>query len=507
MRRLWIKCLRAKIKNPVSLLFMSVVVIAAQTASCSSRPLTSSPSSDEIVAQKVEAQTSEKVPFLNSERSDRNRSETKLRSDNKSKINVPLAGSGGINALEHRKKPVVVMISIDGFRADYLTQFKPPHLRAIASTGIRSVGMESSFPSSTFPNHITLVSGRFPGHHGIVGNSFYDERRSETYSMRNAENVADGSWYLTDTTWTVAERHGMVSAAYFWVGSEAKIAGLSPTYSLPYDMSIPNDVRVSKVLEWLSMSEEKRPHLIHLYFSDVDSMGHKFGTDSAEVRKAVLDIDHQIGRLFGAAARSDLPVNFVIVSDHGMQNLDEERVIDVGTITDLADLNPQERGAYMMLYSNDETKIEAAFSDLKKSEKNFKVYRRSEVPKKFAFNHPDRVGDLVVIADIPYYLIDRVTPDRNPLSNMAAHGWDPSHKAMHALFIAQGPQIASGQVVPVFQNIHVYPFVMSILGLPTGAEQGAPPIDGLLSVLKPYRADRRLAGTDDSETPIHDDND
>ncbi len=487
---LGIERLGLKIKNRISWLVITALIVGAETASCSSPPLSQSTSAENGIGQ-TKVQLNEEKSLSNSQDSGQARTEPAVQ--------MSFAGSGGINAPEHRKKPVVVMISIDGFRADYLDKFNPPHLRALATAGIRASGMQASFPSSTFPNHVTLASGRFPGHHGIVSNSFYDKRRREIFSMRDIEKVQDETWYQTDMTWTVAERHHMVSASFFWVGSEAKIAGLPPTYSLPYDQSIPNDVRVSKVLEWLAMAEDRRPHLIHLYFADVDSMGHKYGTDSKEVRQAVLSIDHQIGRLFGAAARSSLPVNFVIVSDHGMQNLDPTKVIEVGALTDIKDLNPQERGALMMLYSEEESRIEKAYSDLKKAEQNFKVYRRSEIPRRFAFNHPDRVGDLVLIADLPYHLTDRITPDRPPLSNVAGHGWDPANPAMHALFIAQGPQIFSGKIVPVFQNIHVYPFVMSILGLPTGAAKGEPPVDGSLDVLKPYLNMRRLATTSEAD--------
>ncbi len=394
-------------------------------------------------------------------------------------VTVALATSGGTNSAEHLQKPTVLMISIDGFRFDYIEKFGAPHLAEIAASGVRAESMKPSFPSLTFPNHITLMTGRYPGNHGIVGNSFYDKVRKEKYSIGIGKTVRDGTWYLADALWTIAERAGMVTGIYFWVGSESKIGGVDPTYFMPYSDDTPNEDRVAKVEEWLSLPDESRPHLVGLYFSDVDSAGHKFGTDSEQTKEAVLTIDNFVGRLDRFITDRNLNVNMIVVSDHGMQNLDTNKVVELGRITDLSKFTWGDKGAVVNLYSDDDALVAKAYEDLKASEAHYRVYRRGELPVEFKYDHASRVGDIVLVAEMPYYLLDQITPEKPLKLNKATHGWDPSNQSMHALFIAKGPQFKSGLVIPTFDNVNVFPLVLDILDLSATA-----PHDGNAEVLK-----------------------
>ena len=122
----------------------------------------------------------------------------------------------GTNRTEHLDAPYVILISLDGFRADYLDRFQLPTLQRLMRRGTRAKSMIPVFPSLTFPNHYSLVTGLFPDRHGIVGNSFYDPARRQKYSMDNADAVRDGSWYSGEPIWVTAESQGMVAACYFW---------------------------------------------------------------------------------------------------------------------------------------------------------------------------------------------------------------------------------------------------------------------------------------------------
>src|SRR5687767_8370331 len=184
---------------------------------------------------------------------------------------APAHGSGGINRAEHLAKPSLVLLSFDGFRADYLNRFDLPNFRRFIARGTRADAMRPVFPSTTFPNHYSLVTGLHPGHHGIVENGFFDPARNAAYSFRNEATVTDGSWYGGEPIWVTAERQGMVAASFFWPGSEAAIKGVRPTSWNKYDGTIPNADRVATVLEWLRRPAEQRPHVITLYFSDVDA--------------------------------------------------------------------------------------------------------------------------------------------------------------------------------------------------------------------------------------------
>lgn len=384
------------------------------------------------------------------------------------------------NSPDKIKKPIVVLVSIDGFRPDYIEMYSPPNLIKIAQSGVRSVGMIPSFPSLTFPNHVSLITGLFPGHHGIVSNKFYDKNRKTFYSMSDPDTVNDSTWYSGETLWGRIQQSGMNSNVLFWVGSEAKIGGVHPNCFAQYMNGIPNEERVDKVIEWLSQDSSKIPHFVGLYFSVVDSKGHEFGPGSKEVGEAVLEIDGLMGKLNSFIEKSKLPINLILVSDHGMENINKQEPIIISDYTDTSKFKVGDRGAVMMMYADDPSITEKAYTDIKTNEKNFKIYRRVDVPAEFSFQDKDKVGDLVIIADPTYYIIDKTFSKVPPsaktnanaekpavpiINNKATHGWTFHNKNMQALFIAKGPQIKKLGLIGSFNNVDVYPFVLNILGL------------------------------------------
>ncbi len=385
------------------------------------------------------------------------------------------------NKPENINKPTVIMISIDGFRADYMQKIKPPFLSQLSKLGSYAPTMRPSFPTHTFPNHYTLVTGRVPGTHGIVSNKFFDKKRNEFYNFMETKSSNDGSWYSGEPLWNVAERNGMIAHSFHWVGSEANINNMTPTCYTVFDGNITPAQKVSAVINWLKLPAEKAPHFITLYFSNVDSAGHKYGPDSQEVKSSLFEIDQQIERLWKhARSKKNNNVNFVIVSDHGMKQLDPNNVIYLSQYTNIDEFTVGERGAVAMLYSIDTAKIQRAYLDLKKNESHYKVYLKDNLPTEYKLAHPDRVGDIVVIGDLGYYIIERSFTDK-PSLNAATHGWSYVNDEMKALFVAEGPQIAKKKLIPEFQNIDVYPFVMNILGMTTTV-----PFDGNPKTLLPY---------------------
>ena len=192
--------------------------------------------------------------------------------------------SGAIKDL----RPTVILISLDGFRYDYLEMYEPPNLRSMARDGVQARWMNPSFPSKTFPNHYTIATGLYPQDHGIVENNVFDKTFNATFTMGNREEVQSSRWWLGEPIWITAEKQGQKTAPFFWPGSEAEIAGTRPTYWKPYDGKMSNEARVDTILSWLDLPSGERPTLLSLYFSDVDSAGHDFSPESAETRNAVL---------------------------------------------------------------------------------------------------------------------------------------------------------------------------------------------------------------------------
>lgn len=381
------------------------------------------------------------------------------------------------------QKAYVVLVSYDGFRHDYVDRFDLPNFKKFIRSGASAAALVPSFPSLTFPNHYTLITGLYPGHHGIISNRFVDRPSGREYTMDDADAVTDAYFYRGLPLWQLAQKHGMITASYFWVGSEARIHGQLPTYSVPYDYRIPNAARVQKVLEWFSYPEERRPRFVSLYFSMTDHAGHLSGPNGQEVREAALEADSMLGLLMEGVVRTGLAINVIVVSDHGMHDMrtedrtfiDLERMIPKG----LDGVNVITSSTLSNLYISDSTRKEEIYRALSGKDGRFRIFYREQLPAKWNYLDSDRTGDLVVVAEPGYYVVS-AHRGKKESDTWGAHGFDPDvDEQMHGIFYASGPNIRGGARVSKFRNVHVYPFIARILGLPL------PVIDGDPAVLEP----------------------
>jgi predicted AlkP superfamily pyrophosphatase or phosphodiesterase len=385
----------------------------------------------------------------------------------------------GPNAPRQLSKPYVILVSLDGFRYDYAKRYHADHLLTLATQGASAPeGMLPAYPSITFPNHYTIVTGLYPEHHGIVANSFYDPARKEVYSYRDAMAVGDGTWYGGTPLWVLAEQQGMRSACFFWVGSEADIQGVRPTYYLKFDGKFPNGKRVDQVLAWLHLPSEQRPHFITLYFSNTDTAGHQYGPDSPEVVNAVHELDSEIGKLMDGIKESKLPVDLIVLADHGMVKVEGPPIR-----LDQSGLSPSWFAQIFdsILYAKSDDDAQKAYESLHGKSEKYLVYRRADVPGYLHFDSNPREGDPVVVPTGPYLITASDHGEDHPPVGM--HGYDATHMPeMKALFVAAGPDIRSGVALAPFENVNVYPLIAKILGLDiTNLKTG--PIDGKLNVL------------------------
>lgn len=382
---------------------------------------------------------------------------------------------GRANSKEQEAKPYVIMISIDGFRYDYAEKYQAKNLLKLSGEGVKATAMQPSYPSLTFPNHYTLVTGLYPAHHGLVDNSFYDRNRKQSYDMKNRDAVQDGTWYGGTPIWVLAEKQHMVSASYFWVGSESPIQNIRPTYSYRYQEKTGIDSRIQSVVNWLKLPEAQRPHLITFYFPEVDHAGHNYGPESAQVKEQVQFVDESIGKMVKAVSALNLPVNYIIVADHGMAAVDTVNLIQ---LKDLG-LRISWGGEKVMLYSDDTTQVNVAYAYYKSHEEHFRAYRKNEMPARWHYGTEDkynRIGDIVLVPD-PYYIFAQPTIKKQHAGH---HGFDNNLTDMNAVFMAWGPAFKAHQRIGTFANIHVYPLVAEILGLKIEA-----PVDGQLEILQP----------------------
>ena len=380
-------------------------------------------------------------------------------------------------------KPYVIMISADGFRYDYAKKYNAQNLLKFSNSGVQAKAMIPSYPSITFPNHWSLITGLYPSHHGLIDNFFYDYQRKEKYAMSNRANAEDGTWYGGIPLWSLAEKQGMISATLQWVGSGSDAGGIRPTYYYPYHEKFKPSEKVDKVINWLKLPEEKRPHFIALYFPEVDGAGHHFGPESKETETAVQLIDDAVGSLVQKVKDLGLKnINFVFVSDHGMIQVDGGNPLEIPEI-----LNDKNRFDYynsqtlLRVYVKNPKEVKAVFKELKANKTDdYDVYLDKKLPKYLHFATRDdkynRIGQILLIPKAP-----KVFLEKGQKTSAGKHGYDPKQvPEMKATFFAWGPAFKSNQVINEFENVNVYPLVAEILDLKINEK-----IDGKLKTLKP----------------------
>ena len=369
-----------------------------------------------------------------------------------------------VNAPEHRSKPYVVLISFDGMKPEYLQRIDLPNFQRVMQRGVRSVGMIPTFPSKTFPNHYSIVTGMRAETHGLVGNRFWDPARNAAYAMGDTSVVFDGTWYRGEPIWVTAAKQGMVAASFFWVASEANVGGVRPHYYKRYDGRVPNMTRVDTVLSWLALPGPARPHVVTMYFSETDGAGHDHGPLSPQVDTAAKNVDAALGRLLDGVARLPLrdSVYFVLVSDHGMSESHPRWYAALDTLIDMNGVRLGEAGTLANLYVQGGRDRAAVLRDsINRRMRHGRAYLRGDIPAHLHYNKDERVGDIVVVME-EHFQIGRA--DR-PAREGGAHGWDPTFPSMHAIFVASGPGIPADKVIPTFENIEIYPWLTELLGL------------------------------------------
>ncbi|MGB4858352.1 MAG: ectonucleotide pyrophosphatase/phosphodiesterase [Dokdonella sp.] len=375
----------------------------------------------------------------------------------------------------------LLLVSIDSFRPDYLERGLTPTLSAIAREGVRARWMQPSFPSQTFPNHYTLVTGKWPDHHGIVNNTMTDPAiPGVRFSSGNRGAVGDPRWWSQAVPlWVTAHEAGLRTATLFWPGSEAPNRGIRPDDWMKYDKQLSGVERVDKVLGWLQRPASTRPDFITLYLDTVDIVGHQFGPDSPQLDSALGDVDAVLERLFAGIRDSgmDGQINIVIVSDHGMAAVAPDHVIvlDDAVPADLIELQV----AGVLTGVTPKPGWEAAVTQkLWASELPWQCWRKTDVPARLHYGSNPRIPALVCLANEGWTSATRDWLDKGNHLKRGAHGYDPQLASMRALFLATGPAFAHKRVIAPFGNVDVYPMLARLLGL-------APlPGDGAIDLLE-----------------------
>ncbi|KAF2132716.1 Phosphodiest-domain-containing protein [Dothidotthia symphoricarpi CBS 119687] len=392
--------------------------------------------------------------------------------------------------------PTTILISLDGFRADFLYRNLTPTLNQFIQQGISPEYMLPSFPSVTFPNHYTMATGMYPEAHGVVGNSFWDPALEQEFYYTDAERSLQPHWWGGEPIWVTAEKQNVRSAVHMWPGSEAHILNQDIAYVDKYNGSEKLSNKVDRIMNLLdtpgpmdigAASETPRPQLIAAYVPDVDGDGHRYGPNSTEIRKTISKVDSMLGDLLAGLHARNLTniVNVVVVSDHGMATTDVSRLIQLESLIDRAELSHIDGWPLYGLRPKNESDLNRLYDQLKvKAEKNpnIEVYLRDvDMPARYHFSNNDRIAPLWIVPKTGWAIVTKdefdveVGKKKGEVYHpRGLHGYDHEHPLMRAIFAARGPAFphAPGSRMEPFQNIHLYNMICDSIGLHPAPNNG-----------------------------------
>ncbi len=356
----------------------------------------------------------------------------------------------------------LIVLSMDGFRWDYPEMAETPSLDAMAAKGVKAERFIPAFPTTTFANHYTMATGLYPDKHGIVANRFYCPELDADYNKRDRSTVLDGKFYGGEPIWVTAEKQNMKTAAFFWVGSEADVQGIRPSYWKKYDHSFPYEQRIDTVIYWLNLPEEKRPRLVMWYFDEPDSSGHRYGPEGDSLKPIISRLDSLVGVFKNKLA--SLPhadrINFIVLSDHGMAETSPERMVYLDQHIDTAMIAMTDNWSPVMYIKAKDGQLDKLYNDLRNIE-NLHVWKRGQLPERLKHGNHPRTHDMTVLADNGWsfgWSWQNYRPN-------AKHGFDNAFEDMHAIFYASGPDFKVNHTQQPFYTIDLYPLMAHLLGL------------------------------------------
>ncbi|KAL2169712.1 hypothetical protein VTG60DRAFT_5765 [Thermothelomyces hinnuleus] len=383
--------------------------------------------------------------------------------------------------------PTTIIISLDGFRPDFLNRGLTPRLNALVKEGVSPLYMLPSFPSVTFPNHYTLATGLYPESHGVVGNSFWDPMLREEFYYTDPSRSMDPKWWKGEPFWVTAQKQGLKTAIHMWPGSEANILNVDPTYLDKYNGKELLPRKVDRILEFLDMPDSDRPQIIAAYVPNVDADGHKYGPNSTEIRSTIQKVDKMLDDLFKGLEERHLAdiVNIIVVSDHGMATTDVSRLVQLEDLVDLSKIEHTDGWPLIGLRPKDPADLKNIYNGLiekTKGNPNLEVYLRDvDMPARYHFSNNQRIAPLWIVPKAGWALVKMDEMNVKEAQAQGAvyhprglHGYDHEHPLMRAIFIARGPAFPHqpNSKLEVFQNIEVYNMLCDSVGIKPAPNNG-----------------------------------
>jgi len=378
--------------------------------------------------------------------------------------------------------PKLLLVSIDGLRADALDRGITPNLQRLIDGGVRARWMTPSYPALTFPNHYTLVTGLRPDHHGIIHNSM-DVAELGRFRLSDRDAVSDAAWWGGEPIWVGAEKAGVRTATWSWPGSEAPVQGVRPSQWRHYDASVPFEDRVRTVLGWLQRDDADAPRLATLYMEHVDHAGHGHGPDSPQYAEAIKRADDVIGLLVEGLRQRGLAgsTNIIVVSDHGMATVPAGQAVAIEDMVDPAlarNISAGQSVGFEPLPGQEQ----AAERALLGRHAHYQCWKKQDLPARWHYGRHPRVPPIVCQMDEGWDALAAATLAGRTPQDRGSHGFDNALPSMRAVFVAAGPSFRQGEVIDGFDNVDVYPLLARLLQVPAAPGDGNP--DTLLDTLR-----------------------
>ncbi len=359
-------------------------------------------------------------------------------------------------------KPYVILISIDGFRHDLDEKYELENFEKIKNGGVCAYSLKPVFPSTSFPNSYTIVTGMYPENHGIISNYFKNPYTGEIFDIAD-ETSENPKWYQGEPFWELAKRYGIKTASYHWFATNLDAEYKNPDYVVNFANDIDFEDRLDKILEWLNLPIEERPRFICQYLFELDEAAHKHGTGSSRLIERALKIDKYIGDLIDTVKTLRLgdSVNFIIAANQGIMDIADTNRIDLDSIIANDKCEVINYGAYAMVYSGESDSV---YANLEAKSVNYRVYKKSETPNSLRFSRHPFIGDLLILAKPGWLLTDKSTAkDIDKLK--AAQGYNNNILDMRGVFYATGPAFKKKCLVGNVRNVDIYPLLCRIFGL------------------------------------------
>lgn len=374
--------------------------------------------------------------------------------------------SGGFHPL--------LLISLDAFRWDYCDLYpdQTPRLRQLKKTGASAKQLISVFPSNTFPNHYTIVTGLWPAHHGMINNTMFDPETGSFFRNTWPAAVANSRWWGGEPIWVTAHNQGLRTACSFWPGTEAAIKGVRPDFWKHYDYSVPFENRLEELVSWLRLPAEKRPSLVTFYLEETNGVGHTYGPGAPETIAAIQLLDTRVGVILDRLQSEGIKPNVIIVSDHGMTTILPERCVALDDFVDLTTTQIDFYGPVAGLRPLTGT-VDQLMDRLKTLPAGAKAYRREELPERLHFTGNPRIPPVVILAAEGGWVATRQSIDPWLTKTKGEHGYDPQIESMKGTFIVHGPAFRNdGAVIDPVENVHMYNLLCAVLHLKPAPNDG-----------------------------------